>query len=359
MFRAKRFARGFTLVELLVVIAIIGILVALLLPAVQAAREAARRMQCSNNLKQMGLAFHNYHDTHKAFPPPSVIGLRMPLNMAAGTSWCTALMPFMEQGPLHDSINRAISPYDPGNAVAAQTVVPIFICPSAPTEPKFVEYSLAASPWAGMAAITAFRGARLDYVTPTRSRGQICDLAYQGEFLPPLPPCPGEIRRGYGGWMMYPMDAASVTMATNVPHDERRMSDIVDGTSNTMLLFECTSRNFVYFNKIRCMPGMSAACDAALAPGALWNGGGAWIDLYKGVSSTEGTTFSGPRTSTGGPCVINCRNAEEAGLYSWHPGGAQLLLADGSVRFISQTVVARTVVPLIQWKDGKAFDSGF
>lgn len=347
MFSLKRVRSGFTLVELLVVIAIIGVLVGLLLPAVQAAREAARRMQCSNNLKQLGLAFHNYHDAHKTFPPPAVIGLRQAngLNMAAGTSWCTALLPFFEQGALYNSIDTTISPYDPRLAVQAQTVISVFICPSGPADPRILQYSMAGTPWAGMSNITNFRGARLDYYTPRLVRAAICDLAYQGESNPP---CPAEIRRSYGGWVWYPLDAAAVTTATAQSSVEsRRIADVLDGTSNSMLLGEMTTRNALYYNRT-----LNTAATAWPA-GQGWNSGGAWIDLYKGLASVEGTTFSGPRTNNGGPCIINCRNQEEAGLFSWHTGGAQMLLCDGSVHFISQNVTARAVVPIFQWQDRK------
>jgi len=124
--------RGFTLVELLVVIAIIGVLVALLLPAVQAAREAARRMQCSNNLRQMVLATHNYHDTNKCMPPFSCLP---PIGVTGG-SWSlqARILPFMEQGVLQDQINFNFNYSDitnaPSHALVTQAHIPSMSCPS-------------------------------------------------------------------------------------------------------------------------------------------------------------------------------------------------------------------------------------
>ena len=123
----KRRRGGFTLVELLVVIAIIGILVGLLLPAVQAAREAARRMQCTNQLKQIGLALHNYHDAYRNFP----IGHQFP-GQGAGTgwTWTLSILPFMEQGNVYDKIDVRLPVKDPANLPWAVTKIPGSRCPS-------------------------------------------------------------------------------------------------------------------------------------------------------------------------------------------------------------------------------------
>ncbi|TWT39328.1 DUF1559 domain-containing protein [Blastopirellula retiformator] len=121
-----RFQRqGFTLVELLVVIAIIGVLIALLLPAVQQAREAARRMQCTNNMKQIGLAMHNYHDTHKLFPPG--------FNNELGWGWGAKILPFIEQTALYDEIDQVNGLMDLSDAdilAAVQIPLDAFRCPS-------------------------------------------------------------------------------------------------------------------------------------------------------------------------------------------------------------------------------------
>src|SRR5512137_843597 len=121
--------RGFTLVELLVVIAIIGVLVALLLPAVQAAREAARRMSCSNNLKQIGLALHNYEGTYRVLPP-SRIDINLPRFQQ---SWVSLALPFIEQGTIHAKYNFGNNWYDPINDPLTTARLSVMLCPSVPS----------------------------------------------------------------------------------------------------------------------------------------------------------------------------------------------------------------------------------
>jgi prepilin-type N-terminal cleavage/methylation domain-containing protein/prepilin-type processing-associated H-X9-DG protein len=125
----ERHRKAFTLVELLVVIAIIGILVALLLPAVQAAREAARRMSCGNNLKQIALSIHNYHDVNKSFPQGGIT-----LGACCGTpsysTWAIAILPFIEQQNLYDQYRQHLFNEDPLNAFVRTQILPVYICPS-------------------------------------------------------------------------------------------------------------------------------------------------------------------------------------------------------------------------------------
>jgi prepilin-type N-terminal cleavage/methylation domain-containing protein len=129
--------RGFTLIELLVVIAIIAILIALLLPAVQQAREAARQSQCKNNLKQIGLALHNYHDVFNMFPASYLVDYNHPerdeetLDGPSGWAWGTMLLPYLDQAPLYNAFEIHLPAWHPNNAVAVQTPLEVFLCPSA------------------------------------------------------------------------------------------------------------------------------------------------------------------------------------------------------------------------------------
>jgi prepilin-type N-terminal cleavage/methylation domain-containing protein/prepilin-type processing-associated H-X9-DG protein len=124
--------RGFTLVELLVVIAIIGILIALLLPAVQMAREAARRASCLNNLRQMGIGLHNYHDALRCFPPGGIEPRSMLHPHGRQIAWSALLLPYVEQEPLYERLDTGKAFDAPENAQAAATVLSVYVCPSVP-----------------------------------------------------------------------------------------------------------------------------------------------------------------------------------------------------------------------------------
>jgi prepilin-type N-terminal cleavage/methylation domain-containing protein/prepilin-type processing-associated H-X9-DG protein len=132
---------GFTLIELLVVIAIIGVLIALLLPAVQMAREAARRIQCTNNLKQIGIALHAYHDSHNCFPSGGWIALfGQPATQNMNTGWSVSVLPWLEQRALFDAMNLSVVYDHDANSTATRTVLSVYLCPSEPRKSMWNRY---------------------------------------------------------------------------------------------------------------------------------------------------------------------------------------------------------------------------
>jgi prepilin-type N-terminal cleavage/methylation domain-containing protein len=138
MNRKSHARAGFTLIELLVVIAIIAILIALLLPAVQQAREAARRSQCKNNLKQIGLALHNYHDTANQFPPGQIRGFNGTNELGNAFSWGTMILPYLDQAPMYNRLNFSIGIAEGANKTFVESLsgIPAVLCPSDSERPK-------------------------------------------------------------------------------------------------------------------------------------------------------------------------------------------------------------------------------
>ena len=339
----KRLKSGFTLIELLVVIAIIAILIALLLPAVQQAREAARRTQCKNNMRQIGLAFHNYHDTHSRFPQPSMIGLTVStgLIIRSGASWCTMLLPYMEQGNVYNLYNSSLSAYDPANAPAVRTIIPGFICPSVPRSSNlgFMTAPAGLSLGGGFPALGAtltMNGGVLDYDTLDGVRSTFNTVAYTGQ-------TPAAAREGWGTWSLSVQDPGMGALSSGGKGGSLR--DFTDGTSNTILVGEVCARTALY-RKGKLIP----TSDPVAAAQAIV-GSGMWADLFKGDTWVSGVLFDG--TGTDGPCAINCANSRTAGLYSWHTGGAHIALADGSARFISENISAYTLASLITKAGGE------
>jgi prepilin-type N-terminal cleavage/methylation domain-containing protein/prepilin-type processing-associated H-X9-DG protein len=329
---------GFTLVELLVVIAIIGVLVALLLPAVQAAREAARRMQCSNNLKQYGLAIHNYHDTYQMFPLshtgngngiPPVLG------------WQVRILPYMEQGTVYDKIDfnldmrRRFLPGMPG--IIMWAVSPAYthcpsdsfphILPSAPVPTNTGTGHRAQCNYGGSLGSQSVDGPVVSSCHPFKV------------FEQQLPG--GNPRFGVNDNKM------QVSGIFSFGRSSIKIGDVTDGTSNTLMVGE-------------------------VLPGCQWiNGGsplgnpsggdsqaGTWINPWlnlgsigQGVSTitpiNEFTTcwYMGPSRKISDPACADPHNPANGGRMQYaygfksrHPGGVMMTLADGSVRFVSQTI---------------------
>lgn len=229
----KRLKRGFTLIELLVVIAIIAILIALLLPAVQQAREAARRTQCKNNLKQLGLAVHNYHDTANCFPPGYIFA---PPNHVT-RNVLTSILPYIEQANLFQSIDQNVpmfagpTGYDPvilaKNVSLAATIIPAFVCASSPSSPTDdYLYPAGAFPGGWPSVNCTWKGGRTDYGGTTGVLGTFASLAYNGNS--------GGERHG-------------VFRQAGVQGNKSGMRDILDGTSNTFMFGERTGGVKLYY----------------------------------------------------------------------------------------------------------------
>lgn len=304
--------QGFTLVELLVVIAIIGILVSLLLPAVQAAREAARRLQCKNNLKQIALAIHNYEGIHTCFPPGQV-RMGFPTQpRVRGWSMFVMLLPQFEQGPLYDAWDFA-NPL--GNEVKGNTavVLPVLICPSA---------TLAQNP----------------YIKPSGVRYALTSYGGNGgtQSHPP------SATKGDG---VFAGGGPPITTPPTVQHPVIKFRDVIDGLSNTLLLGERNHFDPKY--------------DTFFANGVTQNpmgGWGHWAPSGGAFALTDVTMSSfaplnyrmpydfanqpgGGGSFDNSPAAILRLNA----FGSQHAGGCTFALADGSVRFVSESIDQSTL----------------
>lgn len=291
---------GFTLIELLVVITIIGVLIALLLPAVQAAREAARRVQCVNNLKQMALALHNYHDELGSFPPTTIRHKQDPFCDACGYgalyTFRTMILPQLEQRPVFDSINFSyeMSPFGVGdiqgvplNTTAAATAIETYICP---TE--------------GLKRTDGYGKGNSNITIPHANY-----MASAGVTIKP-----GCI------WPVCACDVANATEGAMYEYGVVKMNDIKDGLSNTLLLGE-------------------------VGNGGDWFAG--WTSTVQRVASAginrtwpniPGTCFAYPDQNV----PLSGPQAQIA-FGSYHPGGANFAFCDGSVKFLKQTTDLRVL----------------
>jgi prepilin-type N-terminal cleavage/methylation domain-containing protein/prepilin-type processing-associated H-X9-DG protein len=311
LFSSRRSA--FTLIELLVVIAIIGILVALLLPAVQKVREAANRTKCSNNLKQLGLALHNHHDAQGEFPAAR----EQILNPAGGVwvhSWTPRILPYIEQDNLYRRYrfdrtwsDRATNDARPNGPILQN--IPTFLCPSAPTNRSVV------------------RGT-LDYPsTSTRNWPNPFVSSRQTPFVSRSDP-------HYIGVLGH-----TRLISGRIVPARRRITDITDGTTNTFLLAECAGRNRKYIR----------GRDVGTIARGPWANPNTFIQI-------GGFNPANP-TSPTGPCAVNCINDKE--IYAFHSGGANVVMADGSVRFVKESLNVDIALQLLTRARGEIVPGDF
>ena len=330
-FRTTRSRRAFTLIELLVVISIIGILVGLLLPAVQYARETARRVQCANNLHQIGIAIHSYHDLHRVLPPTylgdpftsgGVGGVSYPDdngNGPSGFAWGALLLPQLDNQPLHEQFKFHLPCWGPENAPLARTKLPVFLCPSATGgSDGFVVERYNNSPAYNPANPSPFSPQILlphaHYVTNAGIHQPWGRITNYEDFNEPEPiPSNGNSPAFIDG----PFYRNSGIGLANV----------TDGLSQTVFVGEHSS---VLSNKtwLGVIP-WSATCPKPPFPSAC-NSGGAMVGAH-----------SGPDTHDHPQVIIHAPNnpfGHTDEMYSQHREGANILLGDASVRFVSQYI---------------------
>ncbi len=311
--------KGFTLIELLVVIAIIAVLIALLLPAVQQAREAARRTQCRNNLKQIGIALHNYHDSFRMFPKAGFaagFAAAAQLNNTALlrtriVSWGVAILPGLDQGNLYQRWDMNRFYLHPENHEVAQKVLPVYLCPSNPgAAPQKMQGDNAN--WPGVPF------GRSDYGANWGVRELQC-------FGEPLGTCNRTNSYGNSTDTRGPFTVVSVAYMNNVATHH-----VTDGLTNTIFVGESPE-----------------------ALHGLWAGHKNFFDqsapLNARYAAMNNTTWDSCRTNVAGTIGrLGCDYGQE--FHSHHIGGALFLLGDGAVRFISESINVRTFAALLSYK---------
>jgi prepilin-type N-terminal cleavage/methylation domain-containing protein/prepilin-type processing-associated H-X9-DG protein len=292
---------AFTLIELLVVIAIIAILIGLLLPAVQKVREAAARMSCQNNLKQIGLGMLNYESAQGGLPPSRTDGsvVTAPY-FPYSHSWSAALLPYIEQTNNFNLYNYKADWNNPVNYTAVRANLKLFNCPSTPNQPR-ADTTIAAQPAAGdYHALNAIK----DFV------GINC-FGYVGKLDKDDPRLVGGMRR----------------------NQNTRIVEILDGTSNTILVGEDAGRPQFYNASRQIFDSVGKE--------------GGWADP-NGAFSLDGANANG--TVPGG-CPLNCSNNSE--IYAFHTNGANVVFADGSVHFLNQSINLCTLAKLFTRAGGE------
>jgi prepilin-type N-terminal cleavage/methylation domain-containing protein/prepilin-type processing-associated H-X9-DG protein len=344
---------GFTLIELLVVIAIIGILISLLLPAVQKVREAANRAKCANNLKQIGLGLHNYHDANGSFPAAFKLlqdpDPTVPFPGAAryGTSVFTLILPYLEQDNVYRKIDitkSALSPANmPPNNPAYSTPLAVFLCPSSPFDVPATEYSKELSRSFENFGIhihypPGLIFGRTDYAPDAGMSAAVVGIDIKS-------------------------DASIIVEPPSTPI---RITDITDGSTNTLMIVEDAGRPGWYSSNGQVTSGPAIGRYQAGPNGPAPQGGGAWADPLNYIA-TNGADPSGTGIAAGGgflgipqapwSCALMCSNDSE--IFAFHPGGTNVVMGDGSVRFLKAGVSMTQMAALLSRAGGEVINFDF
>lgn len=361
--------KAFTLIELLVVIAIIAILVALLLPAVQQAREAARRTQCKNNLKQIGIALHNYHDAHSTFAPSYIISLDM---TGPGTyngytwvqPWTAAILPQMEQSHVSRKLSTS------GFGIADQATnedltsesLPVYLCPSAIHRDTRTALQIPGGiPLQGQTAASnvIIQSGNCDYSNISSVDDAVTAVFGATAYSQDVSPAAGPPSGNYRGVITQEVIVlggvfGGVSGAGNNPN---RIDNVTDGTSNTFMVYECAGRDQLWrLGKVVepsvVFDGTNAlACFGDEACVHTLVHGGGWANPLAGEAHVNGSTYDG---FNNGPCIVNCgtQSSANSGIHSFHPGSGNCVLADGSVKTINEGISQYVFAAMIT-RDGE------
>lgn len=339
--------RAFTLVELLVVIAIIATLVGILLPAVQSAREASRRSNCQNNLKQLGLAIHGYHDTKTRLPsggrPPDAATIRCGVFIY--------LLPWLERKDLWDAYDTSVTWSDPRNLPVSSVRLPTYECLSSPKHGGQLDHNP-----------DGFSGGGSDWNPSGANAAEKRGIVAVGDYGASLGVHPGLPAVVTGNVEISPgnsvprntliIPSASLQSGGNNPltngmlpkNAKISLQDVTDGVSNTIAIWESGGRPYVY------RKGSQVSAKLVGADSAHTNGGG-WVrpasDIILAGSSADGVTIPGPflnrtngynhgQETYAGSGFPNWGTEGSSQPYSFHPGGLQVTFGDGSVKFIDE-----------------------
>jgi prepilin-type N-terminal cleavage/methylation domain-containing protein/prepilin-type processing-associated H-X9-DG protein len=310
--RSRRTA--FTLVELLVVIAIIGILVALLLPAVQAAREAARRTQCQNRFKQVGLSLHNYHQAIGRFPPGQIWD-----DDFIGWSWGVYALPYVEQGSIYNRLDFGDGFTSSVNFPLMGTLLDGFLCPSSPNTDSWIECCSGLQN--GPNPVDDIRQSNMAGVSDSRANGE-GNMALS-------------VARSDGNGMLFNRNSV-------------KFKHVTDGTTNTLFVGEITSAQGEHPSQGTAWIGHSWA---------NWNCQATALGI-NGIGSVPGGRNDAIDPLDGDGGNRHSEYYREVSFSSFHPGGAHFLMVDGSVRLISENVNQFTLAALTTRDGGEVVEGG-